>query len=184
MRFCHCGQPVFGTDKNTRIGYCKSHQWMRTDIDKRSITQKAMSKSAASKQKTDIRKLITNENEAAVALVEYYRDAAKELEKHPYCENCHAYIPKKFFRAATAHIFPKSLFPSVAANKHNRLFLGAGCCHGKSHTIETFSKMKIFPVAIEKFYLFEKEIKENHKYLSLFKEAILNYKNNHNATSN
>lgn len=43
-RFCFCGQLVFGTDKNTKEGYCKSHQHLRTDLDKRSIAQKAMSK--------------------------------------------------------------------------------------------------------------------------------------------
>lgn len=34
MRICeanNCIRPVFGTDKNTRKGYCMSHQWMRTD---------------------------------------------------------------------------------------------------------------------------------------------------------
>lgn len=43
-RFCFCSQPVFSTDKNTNIGYCKSHTYMRTDTDKRSIMEKAMDK--------------------------------------------------------------------------------------------------------------------------------------------
>ena len=30
----NCTQPVFGTDKVTRIGYCKSHQYLRTDLKK------------------------------------------------------------------------------------------------------------------------------------------------------
>jgi len=44
MRFCFCNQPVFATDKNTKIGYCKSHQYLRADLSKKSITQKAMEK--------------------------------------------------------------------------------------------------------------------------------------------
>jgi len=37
MRTCeadNCGNPVFGTDKVTRKGYCSRHQWMRTDKKK------------------------------------------------------------------------------------------------------------------------------------------------------
>lgn len=47
MRFCgfdKCRQPVFGTDKKTGIGYCKSHQLKRTDLDRRSIIHKAIDK--------------------------------------------------------------------------------------------------------------------------------------------
>ena len=38
MRTCEandtCVYPVFGTDKNTGIGYCRSHQRLRTDLKK------------------------------------------------------------------------------------------------------------------------------------------------------
>lgn len=46
MRFCeeNDGRPVFGTDKNTRKGYCKSHQYLRTDIDKAGILERAIKK--------------------------------------------------------------------------------------------------------------------------------------------
>ena len=44
MRLCHCGNAVFGTDKNTKKGYCKSHQHQRTDLDKRSILEKGLDK--------------------------------------------------------------------------------------------------------------------------------------------
>lgn len=37
----HCDYPVFGTDKNTKSGYCKSHQYLRTDLK----TPKSRSKS-------------------------------------------------------------------------------------------------------------------------------------------
>jgi hypothetical protein len=47
MRNCGvqgCVQPVFGTDKNTGIGYCKSDQYLRTDLDRRSPYQKHIDK--------------------------------------------------------------------------------------------------------------------------------------------
>ena len=46
MRLCSkCGtQGVFGTDRNTGLGYCKSHQYLRTDTDKRTPLQKALEK--------------------------------------------------------------------------------------------------------------------------------------------
>jgi hypothetical protein len=37
MRICtvdDCSQPVWGTDKKTRTGYCKGHQFKRTDLKK------------------------------------------------------------------------------------------------------------------------------------------------------
>lgn len=106
----------------------------------------------------------------------WFKERALEIEKHPYCWEDGTYIPVKYFRHATAHIFPKKLFPSIATHPLNFLVLAASCCHDKSHTIETFSKMKCFPLAIERFYQFEKQITEKHKYLDLFKEAIKNYK--------
>ncbi len=54
MRICEaekCDTPVFGTCKITRKGYCKRHQSLREDFDKRSLTQKAISK--INKQKTN-----------------------------------------------------------------------------------------------------------------------------------
>ena len=47
MRFCeasNCSRPVFGTDKKTRTGYCKLHQYLRTDIDKDGIVARAIKK--------------------------------------------------------------------------------------------------------------------------------------------
>lgn len=67
MRFCespNCNQPVFGTCKKSRKGYCKSHQSMREDFDRRSIVQKAMAKSKAqpsSSLKSKIRTLHSSE---------------------------------------------------------------------------------------------------------------------------
>jgi hypothetical protein len=182
MRTCSkegCLSVVWGTDKNTRKGYCKNHQYLRTDTDKRSIIQRAIAKNASKNEISKVRGLIDNseENKRRYELEIFFKNAAIEIAKNPRCSECNTWIPKKFYRAATAHIFNKSDFKSVATNPNNYLILGSGCgCHQKTHRIDTFSTMKVFPIAIERFYLFEKEITEHHKYLDLFKEAIKNYK--------
>ncbi len=44
-RFCFCDQAVFRTDKNTNIGYCRNHyRQFSTDLDNRSIAEKALDK--------------------------------------------------------------------------------------------------------------------------------------------
>ena len=97
--------------------------------------------------------------------------AATVISKKPYCWECGDRINKSDFRSATAHIFPKSLFPSIADNEWNYLVLGARCgCHNRSHTMATFSQMSIFPVAVQRYLKFGHLITENHKYLDLFIE--------------
>lgn len=97
--------------------------------------------------------------------------AASVIDRNPKCWECGDYIFKPDYRAATAHIFPKSLFPSVAANEWNYVVCGARCgCHNKTHRMDTFSQMKIFPVAVQRYLKFGHLITEKHKYLDLFLE--------------
>lgn len=102
----------------------------------------------------------------------WFSQREQELKLTPYCMECGDFIPEKFRRHAVAHIFPKNKFPSVATHRLNYLFLGAGCCHCKSHTIEKFSTMKCFSTAVIRYMQFKDEIKENNKYLSLFEEQV------------
>jgi hypothetical protein len=39
-----CGDRVFGTDRNTNVGYCKNHQFKRTDIKKPQFNHSGMKK--------------------------------------------------------------------------------------------------------------------------------------------
>lgn len=108
----------------------------------------------------------------------WFRRIALEIEKNPYCWETGEYISKHDYRNATAHIFPKSIFLSVATHPMNYLILSPrNGSHDKTHRIDTFLKMKVFDIAVQRFYMFEKEIKEKHKYLDLFKEAIKNINN-------
>lgn len=107
----------------------------------------------------------------------WFKARALEVASNQKCWECNSYVPTKYVRAASAHILFKSVFESVSTHPLNFLFLcAANGCHERSHTIAQFQNMKCFSLAIERFYQFEKEIKERHKYLDLFKEAIENYK--------
>lgn len=112
-------------------------------------------------------------------LDEFYSRIALRM---PYnCENCNQPLQafNKFAkRSCAAHILPKSLFPSIATNEDNILFIGAGFLGG-CHCHDTFdsdantrSKMKVFPIALERFeklkqYLTDKELIKGYTYLNL-----------------
>jgi hypothetical protein len=102
-------------------------------------------------------------------LDEWFDEKIRILAKHPFCMECNSLIPPAYYHAAVAHIFQKSIFKSIATHPFNYLFLGAGCgCHNRSHRLDTFSKMKVFPEAVDRFVIFRESIKERHKYLDLF----------------
>jgi RNA polymerase-binding transcription factor DksA len=103
----------------------------------------------------------------------WFLQRTNELSLRPVCWECGEKIPRAFLKAAVAHIFPKAQFFSVRTAPLNYIFLGAGCgCHNRTHRLDTFSEMKCFPLAIQRFKTFESQIKETHKYLDLFKSYI------------
>lgn len=102
----------------------------------------------------------------------FWKDGEDDIRKGLYkCWECGDVIVKSDFRNSTGHIFPKSLFPSVSSNKWNKVIVGARCgCHNKTHRLDTFSQMKIFPTAVNRFLKFADLITEKHKYLNQFIE--------------
>lgn len=61
MKLCDvggCNNPSFGKDKNTGKPYCKSHQYLRSDLDLRPIAVKGLEK--ALKNKTDDDESLSN----------------------------------------------------------------------------------------------------------------------------
>lgn len=57
-------------------------------------------------------------------------------------------IPRVYARHATAHLLAKKNFPSVATHPLNYLILSAhNGSHDKTHRVDTFIKMKIWPEA-------------------------------------
>jgi len=194
MRLCsNChNQPVFGTDKLTKLGYCKGCQYKRTDLDRRSITVKGLEKAKKKAGLFDGSKVnafeldeigqfssgISVMDEAEIEAIRkeemaaFWENAETVIKKTgSKCWECGDIISPKDYRSASAHIFPKSLFPSISSNEYNLLILGARCnCHNLSHRLDTFSQMKVFPTAVNRFLKFGHLITEKHKYLTLFKE--------------
>lgn len=174
MRICtieNCNQPVFGTDKKTKMGFCKSHQYKRTDLDKRSISQKAMERHKAVRLATKIYKdkPPIELSKERLELEKWYETICKKIDMNPYCWNCGKRITKPFYRAACAHVIPKRKnygFPSVATHPANYLILGAGCgCHSKYDMCwEDAKKLKVWEIAVERFKAIYPSIDESeHK---------------------
>lgn len=143
-------------------------------------------KYAENKLKRNIKKIQVEQSSSLTSeellyrerLEQYYQRAAKCLELKPRCDNCGAFIHKKFYRAATAHILPKAIFKSVAHLDINRLFLGAGCgCHNKSEVLDNFEKLKVFPIALERVRQLLPLVNENHKTKNWWIEKTNEYAN-------
>ena len=106
----------------------------------------------------------------------WYKMVANEIRKNPYCWETGEYISESDYRNASAHIFPKSIFKSVSTHPMNFLILSPrNGSHDKTHRLDTFSKMKVFKIAVERFKIFEPLITEKHKYLNTFKEYAEKY---------
>lgn len=90
------------------------------------------------------------------------------------CENCSEplfYPNNTIAFSCQAHILPKAIFTSVRSNLNNHLLLGGlsqNCtCHGQFDTNwMNAEKMPVFPIALERFHLFKKEIAKS-EYKSL-----------------
>lgn len=164
-----------GCNKMPRLaGYCWEH--CPEEIRSKYKSKKDLQRKAANARRFTIIKLRMANYKENTELELWFRRIALEIEKNPYCWETGDYISAKDYRSATSHIFPKAIFKSVSTHPMNFLVLSPrNGSHDKTHRIDTFSQMKVFPIAIERFYLFEKEITEQHKYLDLFKEAIKNY---------
>lgn len=114
----------------------------------------------------------------------WFSMVANEIEKNPYCWETGDFIQKEYklfgtntvknnYRNASCHILPKSIFPSVSTHPLNFLILSASNgSHDKTHRLDTFSKMKVWPIAVERFKKIEPYIKERHKLLNQFRELI------------
>lgn len=165
MKLCQhsdCMNPVFGG------GYCKNHQYKRTDKKPvKSAYEKAVEKKKAQGQNSKVRGLINTDQNKLVQnqtaedfdlMQKWFDEFAKIIEADPYCDECRTFIPKQFYRAASAHCLPKRKeygFPSVKLHPENRIKLGAGCgCHAKyDSTWEQAAQMKIWPKAVAIFLI-------------------------------
>ena len=166
MRFCeHCHtKPVFGTDKNTRTGYCKSHQYLRTDISKESILQRAVKKQRenVAKQTQSKLKALSYESDDNREAVKGYAELDrwfKEVRKSMtgVCQNCGGKTCKdndKEYKRSIAHILQKAYFKSVATHPDNFLelcFYGNSCHTNLDNGMIDLIEMNCFDTIIQKF---------------------------------
>lgn len=161
MKICEvktCHTPVFGSDKITGIGYCKTHQYKRTDRDKRSIIQKAMDKSKG----THINAATHIED-----LEIWFNDRRKEMTG--FCKHCGGTSCRdsdKYFKFSIAHILPKSYFSSVATHPDNwvELCFWGNNCHGNlDNTILSLSELNCWDEIVTKFQRIYPSIAKHEK---------------------
>lgn len=156
-------------------GYCHQHKTEDSGYERKQVA--AERKKAAKNAEQKLRKEF---NPKAIGkgvdaeLEKWFADGNKILDNNPYCENCGTFIPSKYYRAAQAHIYPKSIFKSVATHKDNRLFLGSGCgCHQEyDFSIESASKMRIWGNAVDRYKRFKNLITEHHKFRNNFEDLV------------
>jgi len=150
MRTCganNCNRVVFSTDKKTNIGYCQYH-WKthRTDLDKRSIIQKAQEK--ANKKNGVVVEVDETE------LQKWYRKIMNS--EKAVCWETGEPISKQDemgWHGSIAHCLPKSDYPSVATHPMNYMILKMwGGTHGQYDSCwEKAAKMRIWPYACKVF---------------------------------
>jgi len=173
---CGCGKPPkIGLNGFASVKCMPEEQQNLLQFKKGAVAAKKQAKINDLSKKVREYQRATGEPEwakNAANLAQWFKTVANEIEKHPYCWNCGEWISPKYYRHASAHIFPKAHFFSVSTNPHNFLVLGAGCgCHSEfDSSVEKACKMPVWGKAVERFKLFEHEIKERHKYLDLFKK--------------
>jgi hypothetical protein len=162
-----CGECEDGIEKPLTKGKCQYHYWQQ-------IRLKSAQKSSDGRIVEPVRDMPKKSQKIQRddSLEKWFAMVATFIKAKPYCMECGCYVPEEYYRHATAHIFPKNIFKSVATHPMNYLILPAGCCHDKTHTVESFSKMKVWSEAVRRFKIFEPLITEKHKYLDLFKSKI------------
>lgn len=148
MRICEinkCIYPVFGTDKETGVGYCKSHQYKRTDIDRSSPYLKAIKKQQQAQKQNVVQKIRS---------LNQYKPNVEALEKNGFieetkkqlwfklirikltgwcqcgCGNTSSKKSDEHYRSSCCHVFPQRLFPSVQFHPKNYIERAVfGGCH-------------------------------------------------------
>lgn len=180
---------MFGTDKLTRIGYCKTHQYLRTDISKETILQKAIKKqrqNASIKTGRELRSLASSEIEVKApkdyqALDLWFKERMVRCVIE--CENCGALnwwlennkdskIGKLKWRSCQAHLLPKRHFKSLMTHPLNGMVMGtgySGLCHCHDFYDSSWEKaatMNIWVEVCRRFIVMYPLIKpEEHQYI-------------------
>ena len=116
MRTCFCGRPVFGTDKDTGIGYCASHQWKRTDKKKLDIKTTPMIEKIPIEHSFGY----VNQTDLFFALWEKARRDGRGTVLCPFTGvDVSKYYRTPLFWSIFAHVLPKGRYPYFKLNPDN-----------------------------------------------------------------
>ncbi len=155
----NCTNNIFST------GFCRTHQHLSPPQEKRTPKDRGLF----------VRNAEPVDDSYDKALNAWFKAREKDIiDSGSVCFECGEYISKAYYRHATAHLFPKKIFKSVATHPLNFIVLGAGCGHHSKfdHSIDRASKMGIWPEAVERAMQFIHLIKEKHQYLTLYLKAF------------
>lgn len=191
-----CIFPSWGKDKKTGLPYCRTHQYLRTDTDKRSPYEKHIDKHKekhrVSSEKTKVRNLINTDENKLVENKAKFEFEQKEkwfnIIRKKLTGTCQCGCDKpsskyddKNFRSSCCHLFPKRIFKSIQYHPNNyieRAFFGG--CHTNldEQGMDRWPKMADWELIKEKFHelapLLTDEERSNKFYLIL--ESLI-YKN-------
>mgnify|MGYP001575937723 CR=1 FL=1 len=182
---------MYSTISNSKFGICNCPDCKGAEVAGRKVgkkfhclssysrmkaleqMEKAKKKNALRVDTKKVKKLGVSQDQDKKLLELWFAKIAAEIRQNPRCWECNSWIAPEFYRHASAHIFMKSIFPSVATHPLNYLILGATCgCHDKTHRLDTFCKMGIWKEAVDRFKEFEPCITETHKYLNTFRQLV------------
>lgn len=119
-------------------------------------------KKAAARTKDAVKRYAENKGAnapVAASLSEWFDQRRKEMTG--VCCNCGNGSHKHsdvYFRFSIAHVLPKNIFKSIAVHPSNCLELCITCHTFYDRSFADAAKMPCFPLAVEKFKLFENDI--------------------------
>jgi hypothetical protein len=169
MRLCtNCKRyPVFGSDKITGLGYCKSCQHKRTDRDKRTPLQKALDKAKTEtntvtkeprfpkKTEVVVAEVVENNMERGMEMFDWFISQRKFMTGK--CVHCGGKSQKhddKTFHYSIAHLFPKAYFESIATHPENWLelcYYGESCHANFDNKMIAITDLNCFDEVVRKF---------------------------------
>ena len=118
MRKCEaagCTWDVFGTDKKTGRGYCKNHQYLRTDKNRYDIKRSPIKRSPLKPKRVK-----------SEGLIILYKEIAKERELKSFVSGVDlSKVSKDFWRNLFAHVLAKgqNKYPKFKLYKKNIVLL-------------------------------------------------------------
>lgn len=139
-----CVYPQFGGS------FCRFHQRLRTDKKQKPLRRISAKKAEQKKIEKD------NRGDQPTELQQWFLKIGRR--EPPVCWETKEPI-YDFSFGNICHILPKNLFPSVKTHPQNYLILSMwGGVHDRTHRWDTFQKMRVWKIAVDRFIMMEPDI--------------------------